>query len=524
MNTARYTLIFIALVYFSVAQAQNYFSKNIDLDNDNDSGLRIFEIPDGLLILVGAYCHSSQSQCTKLFKADTNGNIIWRKNWLDFKPPNLNAILLEDTSILLLSRSVAPLPNRIRVTRLNLEGEVLEEWAFGEDLEYEIPFGITPFGSGYVVFGALLPPGQAPSTGFQLYFNQQFELQNSLFFEENGPLGIVAETDFIPTQGNRLLGANVTGFVGEVEGILTMLDSSGQVVWQRGLPIVDPENNILSVLELDNGNLAAGWFYELEMVEYPLSDMGTVIYGLSPEGDSLWAHYYLTFETDVKLVYELDKAANGDIIGSGFAWKKIEASLPPAFIGWIFRMSPQGEPIWDRYIYDARSPKRDAWLQSATELSNGDLVFTGSYADTLTVDGNVVRNTDVWLVRVDSNGCLTPGCADLQVVTDTGIVQITATKDRPREEAVQGSPFRLFPNPASGEVFLSAPAEAARPFEHLELRLFSALGQPVLNRRWLRWLPGRQEAIDVSRLPPGLYTWVLSTSEGWLQSGKLMVR
>ncbi|MCB0556409.1 MAG: hypothetical protein KDD02_22880, partial [Phaeodactylibacter sp.] len=460
MLNSKTAFLFILLSVLPLLAFAQYFSKSIDLDQSGDSGWNIFTLDEELLIFVASTYHGASA--TALVKTDFEGHVLSTKIFEEAKAPTRNAILLEDSSIILLTRPIPALPNRIQVARLDMEGEVLQEWAFGEELEYEIPFGITPFGSGYVVFGALLPPGQAPSTGFQLYFNQQFELQNSLFFEENAPLGIVAETDFIPTQGNRLLGANVTGFVGEVEGILTMLDSSGQVVWQRGLPIVDPENNILSVLELDNGNLAAGWFYELEAVEYPLLDFGTVIYGLSPEGDSLWAHYYLTFETDLKAVLELDKAANGDIIGSGYAWKEIEEELPPAYVGWIFRMSPQGEPIWDRYIYDARSPKRDAWLQSATELPNGDLVFTGSYADTLTVDGNVVRNTDVWLVRVDSNGCLTPGCADLQVVTDTGIVQITATKDRPREEAGQG-PFRLFPNPAGSEVFLAAPAEVARP-------------------------------------------------------------
>ncbi|MCB9273821.1 MAG: T9SS type A sorting domain-containing protein [Lewinellaceae bacterium] len=521
MLNSKTAFLFILLAMLPLLAFAQYFSKSIDLDQSGDSGWNIFTLDEELLIFVASTYHGASA--TALVKTDFEGHVLSTKIFEGAKAPTPNAILLEDTSILLLTRPIPALPNRIQVARLNLEGEVLQEWAFGEELEYEIPFGITPFGDEYVIFGALLPPGQAPSTGFQLYFNQQFELQNSLFFEENAPLGIVAETDLIPTQGARLLGANVDGFVGEVEGILTMLDSSGQVVWQRRLPIVDPESNFLSVLELDNGNLAAGWFYELEAVEYPLLDFGTVIYGLSPGGDSLWAQYYLTFETDLKTVLELDKAANGDIIGSGYAWKEIEEDLPPAYIGWIFRLSPQGEPVWDRYIYDARSPERYAYLFNATELPNGDLAFTGSYYDTLIVDGSPAPDPNIWLVRVDSNGCLTPGCADLQVVTDTGIVQVTATNDRPREEAGPG-PFRLFPNPAGSEVFLAAPAQATQPLEHLELRLFSALGQQVLERRWRQWLPGRQEAIDVSRLPPGLYTWVLSTSGGWLQSAKLVIR
>ena len=45
--------------------------------------------------------------------------------------------------------------------------------------------------------------------------------------------------------------------------------------------------------------------------------------------------------------------------------------------GYISRISPQGERLWERKVIDMQHPIYDNFWYSGLELDNGDLLFTG---------------------------------------------------------------------------------------------------------------------------------------------------
>lgn len=101
--------------------------------------------------------------------------------------------------------------------------------------------------------------------------------------------------------------------------------------------------------------------------------------------------------------------------------------------GWAVKISPLGNVIWNRH-YLTLTCKGDHIFSDVLEQADGSLVMCGvAYDET---PGS--PNTNGWLVKTDSFGCIVPGC---QLV---GI-----TENTPIEHS-----FKLYPNPASDRLFL----------------------------------------------------------------------
>lgn len=123
------------------------------------------------------------------------------------------------------------------------------------------------------------------------------------------------------------------------------------------------------------------------------------------------------------------------------------------YFGWAARMNKNGFVLWDNYyIIDAAF---DGYLVDAAELPDGGFVFTGSHTD----NSIQPRTQDMWIVRVDSNGCIVPGCAP------------TTVKEISLKEEV---PIDIYPNPTTGNFNISSIASG-------KLYIFSYDGRHVAN-------------------------------------------
>jgi hypothetical protein len=123
------------------------------------------------------------------------------------------------------------------------------------------------------------------------------------------------------------------------------------------------------------------------------------------------------------------------------------------------------------------------------ELSNGDLVFTGSVIDTL---DNGVITPDVWFVKTGSDGCLVPDCGTYQFITNDGVVtsqnEVTLSSNQQ---------IRIFPNPAY--TILNISLEESE--KTLSVQIFDVLGNEVLRTKTTPW----QRELNISSLNPGCY-------------------
>ncbi|MCO6488428.1 MAG: hypothetical protein J5I98_08425, partial [Phaeodactylibacter sp.] len=427
-------------LFATLSQAQPYFSKTIDLEQSSDSGWNIFALEDGLLIYAAAWVNNAYA--TALLKTNFEGEKQWARIFEGFKAPTYEGIIFgEDGHVFLSLQDTQDDFSKIKLAKLDIEGNWLQDWSFGEEFEGEFPLSLLEFQGRIVLANGIM--GNGPNTGWLQFLGEGMQEERSVFFPDDEGYTTVVNKDLIATQDGHLLATTVRGPISRREGVVTKLDSLGQVVWQAYLPETGIHLKEIRAAELLDGNYAVSW-YEYYGYSSPLSPYSSKVYKMSPQGDTLWSRDFPTFPPQFKSIHNLNRAANGDIIGMGQGRYDFypEEIGGVGYFGWVFRMSPEGEVLWDRYIYHERSPLLSGSFYHSTELPNGDLVFVGTYQDTFSNYEPFVNDVNVWLVRVGADGCLIPDCQDMQIVTDTGVVTLTGIEAPP---AVEETPFRLFP-------------------------------------------------------------------------------
>lgn len=203
------------------------------------------------------------------------------------------------------------------------------------------------------------------------------------------------------------------------------------------------------------------------------------------------------------------KAANGDIIAAGSV---VLDDLDLGTGGWVFRMSPQGELRWQRYLADARFPLNQHYFTDVVEAPDGGIVLTGLFQDSFPNYEPYINNPNIWLVKLDSTGCLEPDC---------GLFQIMGTTVVATEQAVElpkTATLHLFPNPAAGFFQLRWLEDGPNPYP-LAVEIFNTSGQRIQQET----LTASPAIIDCAQWPPGMYLVRARSREGKVLLGKVVV-
>ena len=137
-----------------------------------------------------------------------------------------------------------------------------------------------------------------------------------------------------------------------------------------------------------------------------------VIFKLDKNGNLLWIHtFYSKYR---KFFNSIFVAKNGDVIGIGDS----ESFGPGVFYkcnGWIVRFSSEGKLLWEHTYNDPRSITGWVHFNSGLEeLATGNLVMAGSILPK--TDPGIRVTSDVWVVRMDADGCIIPSCDSMQLV------------------------------------------------------------------------------------------------------------
>ena len=108
-------------------------------------------------------------------------------------------------------------------------------------------------------------------------------------------------------------------------------------------------------------------------------------------------------------------------------------------VAWAAKIDRTGAVVWDRsYTAD---PAHDAYFRDVVEKPNGNLVFVGAaFSDTLPAWH---YHQDMWLLEVDSNGCVVAGCSPTAIATP----------------ALPDADIKISPNPTYGPFVVNAPQQ-----------------------------------------------------------------
>ncbi len=136
---------------------------------------------------------------------------------------------------------------------------------------------------------------------------------------------------------------------------------------------------------------------------------------------------------------ELFDIANGRNLSAVFAGASYDTTLQAAR-GWMVKLDDNGNKIWDKLYTSPHRSQDDDYIWKVIPMPDGGFLAAGS---TYGQEPNGRWSQYGWLLRVDSNGCADPECANFTAIKD-----VNASK-----EAIS-----IFPNPSSGLVHLSKPS------------------------------------------------------------------
>jgi hypothetical protein len=147
--------------------------------------------------------------------------------------------------------------------------------------------------------------------------------------------------------------------------------------------------------------------------------------------------------------------------------------------GWITLLDANGNQLWDRSfgMNNNHAYFRDVQLTSDGGFICAGFCFVGASG-----------NQDAWLVKLDSLGCDSAGCANYY----TGIDESQTVKDEK---------ISIYPNPASEAIFIRLLNQ--KPADTFEVSLFNSFGSEVLSKKFLN--SGNAQPVDVRTLVKGLY-------------------
>lgn len=196
---------------------------------------------------------------------------------------------------------------------------------------------------------------------------------------------------------------------------------------------------------------------------------------------------------------------NGDFIAAGLSY---EMPGPSIAKGLIALTSSTGDSLWlFKYFY------QDEFMNDGTGrfhdvLPTADGGFIAAGAAYFSASGNNPQgiSQDTWVVKVDSMGCVVPGC------NNVGITEQTTN--------LLGA-ISIWPNPARGQTAVQLtlpPGVGNGPFE---LTLVAADGRVVRRER----IAGNgEQMLALQELPTGMYYVHVSSAGKWLTGGKLVVK
>lgn len=430
------------LCWTNVINAQQItFSKvfsNFQLNPEN--GGIVSRAYNGYIILSGSSCLNNNKDCCTLTKLDQYGSIEWFKQYPFHQ--GSNTLVMHHDLIYVAGHTNEP-NSQYTLYCIDSLGEVVWNKTYGDPSKNSEFPRLALWGDKWVLCGVQdrnINNRPAPILYFVVTDIDGNQIDE--FFYGDANESMLARKLITDSQG-KLLASYVfcpdTCFLDLKAGVVTF-DTSGNLEWELDLPYsYDPAGCFHA--QTDSSIIAVKWYVDNNTV--PNHD-------LTPP-----AIYFTDLSGDVTDTIIFQNQTLKDISGIEPIWKKgligcgheypnyINLSSPKLF-GWLFRMDENREVLWERSYIDSTYQGRTFGLRYIIPTSDGGYLATGTITNYMTG----VWESHNWLLKLDSLGCLEPGCGNINYITDT-------------KEAVflKGKDIKIYPNPASDYVQVEFPAD-----------------------------------------------------------------
>jgi hypothetical protein len=287
-------------------------------------------------------------------------------------------------------------------------GEVL--WKTSLHLEMngqEFFHQVRPCSDGYFIIGSVSDSLGSLSADNVQGLLIRTDLQGNMLWHRKFPqVGefnniIVLEDDQVILGGYTWNSSNGAG----INVLILKADAQGNEIWRydyggdvhddRRCPIaLLPSGEILSF-----GNVRdqqSSWYNQYFLIQ--------VIEDLGSEGYQVLSSYTSDpYPNNIDVMFQAISTSEGGVVGIGCI-PETSGEHPAYCYGFIWKLNQNGDSLWSRtYTYGNDEDWNYHWLNSIVELPDHGFALAGR-------DEKDSGLTQIWVMRLDSMGCLEPGC------------------------------------------------------------------------------------------------------------------
>jgi hypothetical protein len=287
---------------------------------------------------------------------------------------------------------------------------------------------------------------------------------------------------------------NVICLLNKQDGVICA-DADGKKRWNTAFQIYWPTTKS-NVVQISPNTLVANT--EKKIVSSQYDNVPPVLYFLDTLGQVQDSFVFLN-QTE-KEIHSLAALPDGGLVGGRQSY--LDSTLK-ALGGWIFRMRADRQIAWERVYTDTAYEGRTVGFHHIAPASDGGYIAVGTIINRMTG----VLESHNWLLKLDSAGCLKPGCGQINIITDT-------------EEAVflKGKDIRVWPNPSDSHIHVRLPDDFVLQ-KDVHIYLVSNSGSTVGRFD----VSQKETQLDIAHLPEGVYYVVVSQGNEILTSKKVIV-
>lgn len=278
------------------------------------------------------------------------------------------------------------------------------------------------------------------------------------------------------------------------------VDAQGELLWEHtyGDPLGDSPNAHIETLA-DSSCVFVSAFPQQ-------AGQGGILcmVKIDADGNTVWSHVYGEEAVNTTFFAVKEVEPFGDLITCGQSYQENGDRK-----GVLLRVNSNGDSLWMRHYFYADSLLDDGegTLRDLLPTEDGGFIAVGAVNGSASGNNPPQYNQDIWVLKVDSLGCIIPGCDDFSTV-------ITLQATNLKEALV------VYPNPAYGSTTVKVNLPAGSPFiEDLRLRLVSAQGQEVLVQKAVVG----ENNLSIVGEAAGLYYLHITSGTTWLSGTKLII-
>ncbi len=397
-------------------------------------------------------CKNQGEKQLILFCLDMNGNVIWQKEYGDPAQGEVGSTLaFSSDSTIIISGTRRPnitgMPRQIAyLVKTDIDGAILDEHTYDFQNDQSVAVTNIETTDGQTVFSYLACP-------------------ESCFLEFSG--GVAA------------------------------VNTVGTLVWNLPLPFsYEPDRP--HIIQTDAITLVTNWHTKTVL---PVHDLNPpALFYLNKDGQ---IQDSLVFENQtLKSIDDLEPVWEKGLVGCGSNYFDYIAVPSPELGGWVFKVNKNKVLLWERTYTDTAYQGRTGKFQSIALASDGGYIAVGHIVNNMTG----VLEAHNWILKLDSLGCLQPGCGEINYISET-------------EEAtfLKGRDILVYPNPANSFVNIQLPSE--NTFKKLSAFLVSNKGSTI--KQFL--IDSNEIQINISDIETGVYYLMINQGNEIITSKRIII-